>query len=931
MASNCLFFRLPNDNVIMATRKISSRKRNEFFWLTLLTSVLLPLALASAFLLQPRQLATRRFDGAHFPSKYQLMNPLPPRCRNLFDSNLEKEDDCLSVSVSDLSTSELLAELDRRNIRYSPTASRRELEQLLRKNSKIGQANDQSSSTNDNQSSSNIAEMVRELVAAGIRLPPHASRRELEQLWQDYKQGKSAGLVEPENFRGRRKHRVNIPRLLQQLDELGIQYPPGASPATLQRLLQEHGRTPIRRIRPNQSSIPRENTGRNKAESPSQQLHPEISAPQMSTSVLLEKLNKHGIRCSPTATRAELEKLLRDHQDERPRSEPTTLDAASSVSLNESLSSSKDSLHVERQIPIVPIATNDNTARDEQEDKRKSRLEERLRLRGIEYSQTATYDELKQLWRDAIRDKNFVSNELAKTAKKDPPGRKRRQKTKMHPEKSSWSRLYGKSKKKLVSSLFDSLPGYLYSTSGTAKNRLAQVTDKAARKARYYTRNVKDFFAEDEYGIRDADYYYVTKNIPIDVPAEPVISDNNSPPPNTSYNTRPRAHTPHSKNSGNGYPYSADWSEAYGQGTPPGQFRTRKRRPRPRSAAQTTIRYPKPSSPSLYRRKGGGIQRPEKDSAAGSTLFQLPPSTESGDKKDTRSVGTTSSSESTSSSRQHSARQSKKSQKKKRPVYHPYAEDGAPSEAYRDSIDRFGEFIANTAESILWGKLDDEKYSKTDEKISSKAEKTKKKQYKSNRNEAYYQRSQGSWKDRLEERLDAMLGIHKNGEYYKRWVFEEEVDKANEGGNDAFSVAQGRASKKSHRRKKGVYEKPFWEENNLIATLFGKSPPSDYGRIFEGGYLLPICKTIIKSFIVFATTACEWASVRGSLPQPVVVVGVTSCVVSARPGKRLLTLAVVLGIFRIIGELVHEGLHGNEDWEDEKADSEGEMYDGADL
>ena len=84
----------------------------------------------------------------------------------------------------------------------------------------------------------------------------------------------------------------------------------------------------------------------------------------------------------------------------------------------------------------------------------------------------------------------------------------------------------------------------------------------------------------------------------------------------------------------------------------------------------------------------------------------------------------------------------------------------------------------------------------------------------------------------------------------------------------------------------------------------------------------------MKSLVVLASKACEWASVRGSIPQPIVVVGTTSCFLSARPGNRLLAFAISLVAFRIFGELVHEGLYGDEDWEeadDEEVDT-GENY-----
>jgi len=256
-------------------------------------------------------------------------------------------------------------------------------------------------------------------------------------------------------------------------------------------------------------------------------------------------------------------------------------------------------------------------------------------------------------------------------------------------------------------------------------------------------------------------------------------------------------------------------------------------------------------------------------------------------------------------------------------VYSPYEEEGLPSQVYRDAIDRFGDIVGNVTENILWGRIDNE-YDEPDVAIpdpSAPEPKRKGRTSARNKNDSSRDRTT-SWKDRLEERLDSMLGVHEGGEYYNRWAGQEDIEKESEGGNDAFSVAQGRAPKrKRHGKKKRKYDRPFWEQENLIGALFGKVAPPGLD-LFGGVGLLPFFKTLIKSSVLLATNACEWASVRGSLPQPVVVVGVTSLVLSARPGKRLLAMAVSLIAFRIFGELIHEGLYADEDWEDFEEDDD---------
>ena len=94
------------------------------------------------------------------------------------------------------------------------------------------------------------------------------------------------------------------------------------------------------------------------------------------------------------------------------------------------------------------------------------------------------------------------------------------------------------------------------------------------------------------------------------------------------------------------------------------------------------------------------------------------------------------------------------------------------------------------------------------------------------------------------------------------------------------------------------------------------------------GKILPSIKILAKTLVLVATHACEWASVRGSLPQPIVVVGVTSCVLSVGHGKRLLTMVLSLVAFRIFGELIHEGLYGHEDWDYEEKKGEDAIGDG---
>lgn len=75
-------------------------------------------------------------------------------------------------------------------------------------------------------------------------------------------------------------------------------------------------------------------------------------------------------------------------------------------------------------------------------------------------------------------------------------------------------------------------------------------------------------------------------------------------------------------------------------------------------------------------------------------------------------------------------------------------------------------------------------------------------------------------------------------------------------------------------------------------------------------------QSALKALLMVATYICRWASVRGAVPQPIVVMGVTSAFLCARPGKRLWTVSLSLIAMRTIGELIHAYVYGDEDWED---------------
>jgi hypothetical protein len=124
------------------------------------------------------------------------------------------------------------------------------------------------------------------------------------------------------------------------------------------------------------------------------------------------------------------------------------------------------------------------------------------------------------------------------------------------------------------------------------------------------------------------------------------------------------------------------------------------------------------------------------------------------------------------------------------------------------------------------------------------------------------------------------------------------------------------------RRRK--YDKPIWEEEgNLISLLFGRSS-SGGSLLFErlldhnSGSLLNFFESVLRSFLLVASYLSRWATVRGAIPQPLVVFGLISAGICARPRRRLRTIAITLLGLRTAGELVHGYVFGEQGWEDEE-------------
>jgi hypothetical protein len=256
-------------------------------------------------------------------------------------------------------------------------------------------------------------------------------------------------------------------------------------------------------------------------------------------------------------------------------------------------------------------------------------------------------------------------------------------------------------------------------------------------------------------------------------------------------------------------------------------------------------------------------------------------------------------------------------------VYNPY---GSDKENEKDVVDRVSEFLADTADRVMWGMFDET----IDIKVSSESPNSSsyfdnhdmsRVQERSHRRVRPSCKPPRHWKDRMEERLDSMLGLHQDSDFYRSWTERFERVKTGQTENDTSVTTQSRRRTRLHH---AAYSKPFWEEEgSIFSLLFGRSNV-DIGRRFddrsgfETGSMLSILQVILRSFLIVASYLCRWASTQGALPQPVVVLGVSSAVLCARPHRRLIVAGIALLLLRTVGEVLHGYVHGADGWENDR-------------
>lgn len=702
-------------------------------------------------------------------------------------SDAEPEDE---GSLTNMPLSLLLEELDNRDIRYPPFATRSDLENLLRRNTRPlhGQTTTVSSSP------SSLQELLEELDRRGIRYPPTASRMQLEALLRranerhELNNGPQETVVTFESISSTQRrpiqddspstsdYRLPLNVLLTELDRLDIRYSPTASRRELEELLKKessgeggwHEKRRQRRqearethTRSSTSGILEEETiytvetDSSERKSGGQQLsatrtfdsYVPSSAPRMPLNTLLAELDKLNIRYSPTASRIELDDLLKQSLEQQ-------------------------RLHEERR---------------------------QRRRREREAQNETSSSNIKDLFKKSTR-------VASKSVQKLP---------------------------KVVSKI---------ATSPQVTSRISGVAESAARQAKRVSSRASDFWNTDEDGIRDVPFEYVSVDRPIDVRAVRLDDDETqrrvSPPPRYSSSTPRRPaqsyspHPPVSRRNGTSYRArrsrrstsrsTASWYSD--EGVPP-----RQRRPRParRSGVQPVADWQPYSRTPKRQRQRRSISRQKVDSSLGSSSFLLPPASKNSipfpnnATSTAQNVGNNDVAAATKGHRwQRDASRNGSNGKKRVYSHYVYDEDGE----IEGPFDQIGEFLTNSVDRLLWG---------PDESDSgNRPEKQQRKQSRSD--EARKQDSSGKaprkgryWKDRLAEQVDYALGIHEDGDYYNSWekqLDEEQRRRDREGPEPWEQVSRPKTRRRRPLQKGRIkYRDPLWEKDgSMFSLLLGR-------------------------------------------------------------------------------------------------------------
>ncbi|KAG7342588.1 hypothetical protein IV203_017830 [Nitzschia inconspicua] len=304
---------------------------------------------------------------------------------------------------------------------------------------------------------------------------------------------------------------------------------------------------------------------------------------------------------------------------------------------------------------------------------------------------------------------------------------------------------------------------------------------------------------------------------------------------------------------------------------------------------------------------------------------------------------------------------SRNDRKSRRRVYSPYGTDRAgftvdDDGEVKDGLNRLGDFLADSVDSMLWGPGDGEP--KIDKHNSRKRTAPDRPKPPKQPSVSPFSppSSERHWRDKLEEQVDYLLGIHKDGETYQRWMNKERNDAAKETGSDALSYARGRATKsrRSNGRSRAYTRKhaddtPFWQQDgSLISILFGGNGggrgryPSQYRRSDNGSFGSDIYQALhssslsllLRTLAIFAArlfgSLCRWGSVNNTIPRPLVAFSLfTAGIIVRGPFRaRIMNMTFTLLALRVIGEWLDGYLTIGDDYYDDDSIDEKRRVDG---
>jgi hypothetical protein len=169
------------------------------------------------------------------------------------------------------------------------------------------------------------------------------------------------------------------------------------------------------------------------------------------------------------------------------------------------------------------------------------------------------------------------------------------------------------------------------------------------------------------------------------------------------------------------------------------------------------------------------------------------------------------------------------------------------------------------------------------------------------------------WKDKWEERIDYMFGLHNDNEPYRRWT-------------DRPAPPEPIVPSPWRSKRKDGRDEPFWGRGSLLSLVLSRDEPQLYpwdrvDALWESnsGSVLTILRWGARGAARWYGKACRWASYHETLPQPAVVTFVTAILLSTTK-RRLLAAAIALVATRAIGEAVRGEITPWDDIDDDGED-----------